>query len=237
VSRQINLYNAAFIPKRELLTGQNLAWATLAMLCLLLIGGGWAGISARQKAAEAAEAQTKQKQAQAVMELARQASAARKPGAALQAEVDQAQQLLAMRGEVLAVLASGLGTGQGGAGFGDYLAGLARQSREGLWLTGFSVAAGGSGMVLRGRTVDKGMLPEYVRRLNAEPAFAGKAFAGMQMDFRDTARADSGGAVPLAPSSAAGSAAAAGPRERYLEFQLLAESATGAANAAAEKKP
>ena len=223
MSQQINLYNAAFVPKRELITAKNLAVAAGVLLVSLSAFGAWAALQAQQKASAAAAAQTQLKQTQAAMEAARIASEARKPSAALQAELDQTRRLLAMREEVLAVLSLGMGEGKdkGGAGFGDYLAGLARQTREGLWLSGFSISAGGSSMTLSGRTLDKATLPDYVRRLNNEPAFAGKAFAGLQMDYRELVRGTETKTtvVPPAPTFPAVVPAPA----RYIEFKLVAE--------------
>jgi type II secretory pathway pseudopilin PulG len=232
MSQQINLYNAAFIPKQPLLTAQNLALAALVVYGVLAALGTWASVAASRKTAEASLAQAQAKQAQELFDVALKASAARKPSPALQAEIDHTQALLSMRDEVLAELNKGMGAdGKAGAGFGDYLTGLARQSRDGLWLSGFTVAADGSGMVLRGRTLDKSLLPDYVRRLNSEPAFSGKSFAGMQMDYREGVPAAESrpGAVPPAPTLGAVSK---GPA-RYLEFQLLAENMP----ATAEKKP
>jgi MSHA biogenesis protein MshI len=223
MSQQINLYNAAFVPKRELVTAKNLAVATGVLLVSLIAFGSGAALQAQQKAVVAAAAQTQLKQTQEAMEAARVASGARKPSAALQAELDQTRRLLAMREEVLAILSQGMGEGKGngGAGFGDYLAGLARQTRDGLWLSGFSISAGGHGMSLSGRTLDKATLPDYVRRLNNEPAFAGKAFAGLQMDYRELIRpADTkNSAAPPAPTFPAKVEAPA----RFIEFMLVAE--------------
>jgi MSHA biogenesis protein MshI len=240
VSQQINLFNAAFVPKREPLTGKNLAIAVAVLCGVLVLIGAWSAQNARQKAAEAATVQAQLKEAQNAMEAVRVASSARKPSPALQAEIERSRQLFAMRNEVFEALNHGMGDDSGNAGFGDYLTGLSRQMREGLWITGFSVAAGGSGMVLRGRTLDKSLLPEYVRRLNSEPAFAGKSFAGLQVDYRENAVPATGRAVPPAPTFAGSSpaiAATPAPTKeaaltRFLEFQLLAENLP-----LAEKKP
>ena len=231
MSQQINLYNPAFIPKRELLTGKNLAIAAAAVYGAIAAAAGWAYLEAQRQTAANLAAQQQLKQAQAATEAVRQASETRKPSAALQAEIDRHRQLMAMRDEVLAVAGQGLG-GERGAGFGDYLAGLSRQSREGLWLTGFTVSAGGSGMVLRGRTVDKSLLPDYVRRLNREPAFAGRSFAGLQLDYREPGAA-APASVPPASTPVSPAPASAGP-PRFLEFQLLAENA---ASTPAERAP
>jgi hypothetical protein len=65
--------------------------------------------------------------------------------------------------------------------FADYLRGLARQSMTGLWITGFVWDAASDSMEIRGRTTDPALLPEYIRRLNREPAFRGHAFAALKV--------------------------------------------------------
>jgi hypothetical protein len=226
VTQQINLYNPAFKPKRELLTAQTLAIATAALL--VLVGGSatWARLDAKARAAELAAAQAGQKAAQERLEVARRAAEARKPSTALQGEIDQKKALLAMREEVLAALQDGMGNPAAGAGFSEYLRGLGRQSVSGLWLTGFAVSAGGADMSLRGRALDKSLLPDYVRRLNAEKAFVGKSFAGLRMEAKQDAAPAAGGVKTTAPPPPAGATPVAGQRAAapagWIEFQLAA---------------
>jgi len=223
VTQQINLYNPAFIPRRQWLNGQSLATMAGAMLVALAIAGGWSAQNARSSGDAAAAAKAELKQAQAAFDAEKRAFDARKPSSALLAEVEQAQELLAMREEVLAALGKSLGSEDSpGVGFSDYLKGLARHARSGLWLTGFRVDAGGENMTLTGRAVDKALLPEYVRSLNAEPAFVGKAFAGLRIEAKDASVAP---AVPSAVPPGLTSGATGGTPPRYLEFRLLAEMA------------
>lgn len=237
MSQQINLYNASFVPKREWLTGKSLALVAGLVYAGLMLSGSWATQQANQQAAAAKEAQAQLKLAQEMLDATRKATETRKPSAALQADIERTQRLYEMRNEVLKEIGSAMGadgasgtsgtTGRRGAGFGDYLTGLARQSRDGLWLTGFTVAAGGGGMVLRGRTLDKGMLPEYVQRLNAEPAFAGKSFAGLQVDYREVTVIGEAKSTAVPPGPTSAKSASSTVSQRYLEFSLLAESSGG----------
>jgi hypothetical protein len=226
VTQQINLFNPAFIPKRELLTGQNLAWAALALVLVIGPASYWTRVEAKQKAAEAEAIKARQKQTQEMVDTLIKAAQSRKPSPALQAEIDQVKRLIALREEVLA--AASEGGERADAGFADYLTGLARQARDGLWLSGFSVAAGGSHMALSGRVVDKSLLPEYIRRLNNEPAFSGKSFGGLQMERHESLAKSANGAVAPAPTSQDRS----GEPERFIEFRLVAEQV-----ASAERKP
>ena len=234
MSQQINLYNAAFKPKRELLTARSLAIAALAAVVLVGVTATWARLDARARATELAAAQAEQKTSLERLDVARRSAEGRKPSAALQAEINEKKALLAMRGEVLAALQDGMGDKGSGAGFSEYLRGLGRQVVSGLWLTGFAVSAGGVDMSLRGRALDKSLLPDYVRRLNAEKAFAGKSFAGLRMDAKQEGAAPAGGVktTAVAPARPEGSTlgvptfSPARPAiSSWIEFQLTATAA------------
>lgn len=76
-----------------------------------------------------------------------------------------------------------LDSGQAGEAqhYSEYLLALSRQAPGTLWLTGFSVAADGRALEVNGRMTDPRQLPEYLRRLNAEPLFKGREFAQLSM--------------------------------------------------------
>jgi hypothetical protein len=61
--------------------------------------------------------------------------------------------------------------------------------------------------------------------LNAEPAFAGKSFAGLQVDYREVTVIGEvkSTAVPSGPTSVKSTPAAVAGPQRFLEFSLLAE--------------
>ena len=98
-------------------------------------------------------------------------------------------------------------------------------SVSGLWLTGFAVSAGGGDMSLRGRALDKSLLPDYVRRLNAEKAFAGKSFAGLRMEAKQESAVPAGGVKTTAVSREPTSAPARPAVSSWIEFQLAATAA------------
>lgn len=89
-----------------------------------------------------------------------------------------------------AIEASG---GSPGTGYSAYLLALSRQTRPRLWLTGFSVSADGRDLTIAGRMSEPRELPEYLRRLNAEPLFRGREFA--QLNLKVPAPAAGGGDV------------------------------------------
>jgi MSHA biogenesis protein MshI len=218
VTQQINLYDAALLRRRDWLAAGNVAAATLALLAAMV---GWSLSARAQLSVLEAESQAIAPQLKTLREqttaLAAQL-ASLKPDARVEAELSSARGTLALRGEILAVLQKGIGGGA--TGFGEYLRALARQSVGGLWLTGFSVAEGGSGMEIRGRMTDPALLPEYIRKLNGEPAFQGRAFAALKVAVASAAPvAGNAPAAPVEPRSA----------PAYHEFVLAPEHAVARA--------
>ena len=69
----------------------------------------------------------------------------------------------------------------GTQGYSEYLLALSRQTRGDLWLTAFSVAPDGRSLELGGRMTDPRQLPDYLKRLNAEPLFKGREFAQLSL--------------------------------------------------------
>ena len=113
----------------------------------------------------------------------------------------RSQAELKSRSEVVAVLEGGaLGNT---TGYSEYLRAFARQSIEGLWLTGFSITGAGHRVVIEGRTLRADLVPDYLQKLNREQIIQGSTFAEMQM--RQPAR-DNGDKKTAEPA--------------YLEFRL-----------------
>ena len=219
MTQQINLYDAALLRKRELLSAVNLA-AAAALLLVFIVA--WSVLARAQLATLEAEERTLAPQLKALQDemtaLAKQV-AALKPDPRIEAELASARALLSVRGEVLGVLENSIGGGA--ASFAEYLRALARQSVGGLWLTGFAVGEGGGGMEIRGRMTDPARLPEYIRRLNSEKAFQGRSFAALQVSPGQAMPA-----VGATPGAAAPAPATAPFHEFVLAPEHVAPSAT-----------
>ena len=227
MSAQINLYHPRFLKQRELLTLGNVALAAVALYVALATVGGWAWqeAAARKEAAAAAEAQLTAAKEQVAVST--KAAAARKPSAQLIAELDSAETSVRRRGDIARLLESGAIGSTGG--FSDYLRGFARQAPEGLWLTGFTIGAGGNDMEIRGSMLNPATLPDYIRRLGTEKSFQGRNFAALTMNRADAAPAAqpagaAATAVPPAPSArdtAPGSAGGITLAPRPIDFILM----------------
>lgn len=206
MTHHINLYDPALLRRREWLTAANLAFAAAAIFLVMLLWGSWARIDAAGLGEQAAalEGQLKAAREQSVA-LASQL-ATRRADPALELSVAAAKELLGVRRNIRDAL--GQGVASAATGQADYLRGLARQTVANLWLTEFSIGPEGARMEIRGRTLDPATLPEYIRRLNAEPAFRGRRFAALSVSL---------------PEVVAGSDGKPAARPPWHEFALVPE--------------
>jgi len=179
MAQQINLYDPALLRKRDWLALANIVLGA-GVLAILVAGAGFlarGGLSELQAQAATGEAQVKAMRQQVLV--LGQRVAERKADPRIERELATARQLVEARGVVLETLRQRLASAA--PPFADYLRGLARQSMNGLWITGFAWDAASDGLEIRGRTLDPALLPEYIRRLNREPAFRGQAFAALNI--------------------------------------------------------
>lgn len=209
--QQINLYNPAFAARRAALsfTGAVMGWVVVAVLIVAIA------------AYQAISVQSLERQER---ELARQLAAAQAEAQKLGGEMSSrrhdpkiAEELARLEGEVsgrrevMDVLHAGvLGDTRG---FSDHLRAFARQSFEGVWLTGLSIATAGRDVSIEGRALQAAYVPNYLKRLNAESAMQGHPFSEL-----------------LIQEPAPDPAAKAPVRPNYVEFRLAtkADAATAA---------
>jgi hypothetical protein len=217
VSQQINLYNPALAPKVQVLSGRRLVLALAAAIAGCLLVWGVAGMDAARLARAERVQAAQLAQLQAEMTSLTQQVAARKPSAQLQGELQNLEALLSARNEVMALLASGrLGDTRG---VSEYLRAFARQTTEGLWLTGLSIAQAGRDIVIQGRTRDADLVPVYLQKLRRETALRGHGFESLSV-FQPQPPA---GAVSAPPD--------------YLEFRMATSEHDSATDARAAAKP
>ncbi|WP_273027766.1 hypothetical protein [Massilia timonae] len=206
MKQQINLFNPAFQPQKQVLSSATIALAVgavLAGVAILAVIGKMETAELRRQA-DSGAVQLEKRQAR--LASANREFVPRQKDATLEAQIAEANTQLAAMRHISGALSRGeLGdTG----GFAGYFKALARQSAQGLWLTGVTVGAGGAQIGIRGRTVDPAMVPGYLNRLTHEPLMQGKSFASLQI----------GEAAPLQVPDADGK-----PATRpapYIEFSL-----------------
>lgn len=223
MARQINLYDPALERQRDWLALHNIVGLTVLVAVLVGVSGYLTRRDLPALTAQAASGETRLKAARDQVAVLGQ-QAARKPDPRLAQDIEARRALLDMRGEVLAVLRRSLGPES--RSFAAYLQGFAGQAMPDVWLTGFSVSAGGAGLEIRGRTTTPALLPEYIGRLNRETAFQGQTFSALKLDAAKPAA----GSTPVAGSPpVAGSAPVPEPRPVWHEFVLVPVSMPDAA--------
>lgn len=202
--QNVNLYDPALRVTRDWLSFESFAAAAGAAVAAVALGTGlmrWDAARLDPPAREVAEAL--QAQQAAIQQLARQVDTLR-PDARLVADVAAAQATLEQRQAALQLLhAGGLGDANGHAAA---LQAVARQSVDGLWLTG--VVLDRHDMALRGRALSPSLIPAYVGKLNHEPALQGRAFRTLEIER------------PLEAAAAASAPAAPATLAPYVEFAL-----------------
>jgi hypothetical protein len=181
MSQQINLYNAAFRKEKKHFAAATMVHA-LAALCV-----GAAAIYAWQvfqnQRLERAAAQTERQLAalrDRMVGLSKELAVQGRGD-----EISRAEERLRTQRAVLNDLQSG--AGGSAQGFSPYLAALARRTTHGVWLTGVEIGKA-SDIVIRGRVLDSGLVPAYIRGLNREEPFAGRVVSELKLAAKEGAQ-------------------------------------------------
>mgnify|MGYP001338010500 CR=1 FL=1 len=182
MTQQINLFNPIFLRQKKYFSFVTI----LQALALLMIGMmsfyAYAVFQTGRLNKEVEEAGKrldleKSRLAQAGIEFG-----PRRKNKELERQLDELEKQLREREEIL-----GVQTGGEGHGFSEYLRAFARQSVNGLWLTGFSLSEGGSKMVIGGRALRPDLVPDYIKRLGKERIMQGQPFSTLDMQLTKAA--------------------------------------------------
>ncbi len=212
--QQINLFNPAFLGERGPLSLKTALMGWLAIALLSVAFAGYIGMRNRQLAQQEREVAAKVTAAQAEMQRLAGLVAGRKQDPQIAAEIARLESVIKGRDEVMAVLKGGaLGDT---SGFSEHLRAFARQSFEGVWLTGLHISASGRDVAMEGRALRAEQVPGYLQRLNSESVMQGHPFSELLMQ---------------APAPDPGDKS--GGRPQYIEFRLATKSETPAVKAAA----
>lgn len=194
MTQYINLLAPDLLPKRDWASARNLAIGAGFALLVMTGFSAWFQVRAAQATDEVRATEARLMDVQQRLGTAAKEAAERKPNLQLAEEVKQAEALLRLRQELVQVVETG-GIGRGD-GFAEIMRAFARQTSDGLWLTGFSVSGSGE-MEIQGRVVAPELLPAYIRRLNGEKAFEGRRFAALTMKGEEAgAQAEAGARTP-----------------------------------------
>jgi hypothetical protein len=207
MSQQINLFNPVFLRQKK-----HFSAVTMLQALVIVLAGSLAmyAYQVRQNGAlERALADTDKQVAarrDQMVKFSREFSDQGR-SRALADEAARVEERLRLRRGLLEELSTGVGGNT--EGFSTYLSALARQTMNGVWLTGVAIGGKSNDLVIRGRVLDSGLVPAYIKQLSREEPLVGRSVAELKLEAKDEA------ARPAAP----GAQAPAGPA-RYVEFSF-----------------
>ena len=207
MSQNINLLGPGFRKQRQLLTLATVAQCLFVTLAVLGSYHYYLQQQVNGLTAEYLSADSLLKSQRGYAEKLKGKPAAGKTNGQLDADIARYENELKLAREAMDALKGG-GFGNQ-KGFAEYLRAFSRQSVNGLWLTGFTIAGSGE-LEIHGRMLSPDLLPSYIQRLNREQVLAGRSFARLEMS-RPKAEpvADKGKDAKKAPRT-----------PRFLEFSL-----------------
>ena len=210
MSQQINLLLPELRPRFDWLALPLVAGAALLGLVLLVAMAGMTAMTADGLKVREIEASNQLAALQQQIQSLGRSLGARQADTGLGQQIATARLAVSQRQEVLDGIAQG--DMAGSSSYSGLFQGFSRQMVEGVWLVGFGFAQ--KEIEIRGRLMDPALLPIYINRLNAEPAFAGRRFAAL--DMKGVAPAD----AKADAASVAKATVASGP---FTEFVLRTE--------------
>lgn len=213
MSQQINLLLPELRPRFDWLALPVVAGAALIGLLLLVAMAVLMAMTADGLKAREVNVRNQLAALQQQVQSLGRNLAARQADTALDKQLVAARLAVSQRQEVLNVIAQGDVAGSGA--YSGFLQGFSRQIVDGVWLVGFGFAQ--KDVEIRGRLIDPALLPVYINRLNAEPVFAGRRFAALDMKGVEPTEAK-----PDVPPTAKSTT-----RVRYTEFVLRTEPEKG----------
>jgi len=198
VSQQINLYNPQFLGKQRYFSAVTMVQALgLVLLGIIAFYGFavWKDRDLARRAVESSRAYQLQKQQFA------KASADLNPER-LEAQIDQdlkaAEAAIALRKALLGEIHS-----SGTFAYSEYLRAFARQTVQGLWLTGIQIGEAGVQVNLSGRALQADLVPVFISRLKRESVLQGRPLEALAITRGVTATEPKRAVVDFTVSSPA----------------------------------
>ncbi len=223
MSQQINLFNPAFQPQKKILSANAMAAVLGVFVLCAVVTGVYGKVRVARLEAEVARGEQQVQAAQKRLEAATAEFAPRTKDGRLEAELAAAQAEHDALRRVADVIQRGdLGNIEG---YAEYFRALARQSVDGLWLTGVTITGAGTEIGVRGRALDPALVPGYLARLRNERVLQGKPVGSMQIGQATTVKVrGADGKETDAPAP-------------YVEFSLQSAAASAASTPGAGGQP
>ena len=179
MAQQLNLLNLSL---RRVRTKLNATTMLMAAAAIYAAFSAWnTSETSDKKGLEArkSEAETRLTQSKADLEKSTQAAKKKDPDKRLIDDIAKLELKLQVQREVLTALETGgLGNSEG---FARYIAALARQRVEGVWLTKVGMNAVDNQLTISGRLLSAELLPQYIKALNRDEALRGRRFGELKL--------------------------------------------------------
>lgn len=175
MSQQINLYNAALLSQKQHFSMQAMLQGALVLVLGLALFYAYALhqvqlLGKQQEESAKRYASVQERLTRNLSEFSPQQTQQQ-----LAEETGRVEVQLAALEEQVKALASMGNT----SGYSEYMRGFARQTLNGLWLTGFTLSS--EQMIMSGGALSPELVPAYIKRLSQEQSMRGKEFAALQM--------------------------------------------------------
>ncbi len=179
MSQQINLLNPALIRQKDLLNTTTLV-IMLGLVCMLMLG--YYSYVQKQLSTQTKQRNQMANELSAAQEQLKQTALLHTPRALNKALLDQITQLEQkekMQQQVLQTVNQSSASPD--KGYAALMRAFAKQSLNGLWLTGISIDSVTEQLIISGRALQADLVPDYISRLGNEPALKGKLFSSLNM--------------------------------------------------------
>lgn len=201
MSQQINLFNPVFLKQKKYFS----VLTMLQALVLIVLGSavfyGYAVYQVKLLAKQSEETNKRYAAEQLRFASFSTEFSPQKSSQMLQDDLNKLEAELAAKKEILDTLKTGvIGNTEG---YSEYMRAFARQTVNGLWLTGFVIEGDGAQMGLTGAVLSPQLVPSYIQRLNKEKIMRGKVFSSLQMQQSGAASPTAKGYVVFNMQSAA----------------------------------
>ena len=184
ITQQVNLFQPIFRKERKLLSFRVLWQGCAAVLVVLMMMYGWGMQQTLQIKAELVKQEKQQKVfTQQLLDVSAKL-AGMKTDTAPQRVLANLERELVARQKVVDALTRVRDTYT--QGVSTYLESFSRQAPKGVWLTGFTVLAGGEGLVIRGSSLKPEYVPAFLDQLSTESTLKGTQFALLQIQRETT---------------------------------------------------
>jgi hypothetical protein len=186
ITQQVNLFQPIFRKERKLLSFRVLWQGCAGVLAVLMMMYGWGVEQTLQMESEMVKQDRQQQVFTRQLGEVSARLAGMKTDTAPQLELANLERELVARQKVVDALTRVRDTYT--QGVSAYLESFSRQAPKGVWLTGFTVQAGGEGLVLRGSSLKPDLVPAFLEQLSTEKTLVGTQFALLQIQ-RETSDA------------------------------------------------